>query len=123
MNLDNISLAQLSFLGDAVFDLLVRDYLINQNVVKLKNLQEESLKFVSAKRQAYFLEKLTEDNILTEEELDLVRRGRNIKTHKSPKNCDIITYKHATAFEIMIGYLYKQDKIRLKEIFDLIVKM
>ena len=60
---------------------------------------------------------------LTEEELDLMRRGRNIKTQKSPKNCDTITYKRDTAFEILIGFLYKNDKKRLNEVFDRIINL
>ncbi len=118
-----MNLNQLSFLGDAVFELLVREHLTSKNIVKLNDLQNETVNFVSAKNQAFFLEKLITENKLTEEELDLVRRGRNLKTHKSPKNCDVITYKRATAFEILIGYLYKTDKNRLNHIFDEIIKM
>ena len=82
-----------------------------------------TLNYVTAKRQAYFLDILVNDKFLTDEELDLVRRGRNIKTHKSPKNCDMITYKYATAFEILIGYLYINDKNRLSLVFDYIKKL
>ena len=118
-----MNLHQLSFLGDAVFELLVREHAIDKNIVKLKDLQEFTLGFVSAKRQAYFVDILEKKNFLTEEELDLIRRGRNIKTHKSPKNCDVITYKHATAFEILIGFLYKNDKKRLDEVFNNIINL
>ena len=118
-----MNLHQLSFLGDAVFELLVRDYLTSKNIVKLNDLQNETINFVSAKKQAFFLKELIDNNKLTEEELDLIRRGRNIKTHKSPKNCDAITYKRSTAFEILIGYLYKNDKNRLNYIFNEIIKM
>jgi ribonuclease-3 family protein len=118
-----MSLYQLSFLGDAVFELMVREYLISKNVVKLKSLQEFTLEFVTAKRQAYFVDMLTKNAILNENELDIIRKGRNIKTHKSPKNCDIITYKYATAFEILIGYLYINDKNRLDEVFKYIISL
>ena len=119
----NYNLYQLSFLGDAVFELLVREYLLKQGVLKLNDLQSKSLLFVTAKKQALFVKELTEKNQLTVKEIDIIRRGRNIKTHKSPKNCDVITYKCATGFEILIGYLYINDKNRLKEIFDYIIKM
>ena len=118
-----MSLYQLSFLGDAVFELMVREYILSKNVVKLNDLQNLTLDFVTAKKQAYFVDILTKNNVFTEEELDLLRRGRNIKTHKSPKNCDIVTYKHATAFEILIGYLYINDKGRLEEIFNYIISL
>lgn len=118
-----MTLYQLSFLGDAVFELMIREYIISQNIVKLNDLQNFTLKYVPAKKQAFFLENLVNNNILNEEELDLVRRGRNIKTHKSPKNCDMITYKYATAFEILIGYLYCNNKDRLNEIFNIVINM
>lgn len=118
-----MSLYQLSFLGDAVFELMVREYIISKNVVKLNDLQQFTLDFVTAKKQAYFVDMLTKNSILNEQEIEIVRKGRNIKTHKSPKNCDVITYKYATAFEILIGYLYNNDKNRLNEVFDYIVSL
>ena len=118
-----MSLYQLSFLGDAVFELMVREYIISKNVVKLKDLQELTLNYVTAKKQAYFLDSLVKNSFLNQEELDIVRRGRNIKTHKSPKNCDMITYKYATAFEILVGYLYNNDKKRLNEVFNYIISL
>ena len=118
---DIMNMYQLSFLGDAVFELMVREYAISKNKVKLNDLQQFTLGFVTAKRQAFFLEKLEENSYLSEEETDIVRRGRNIKTHKSPKNCDMITYKRSTAFEVLIGYLYINDKNRLKEVFNYII--
>ena len=118
-----MSLYQLSFLGDAVFELMVREYIISKNVVKLNDLQQLTLDYVTAKKQAYFVDNMINNKILTEEEIDLVRRGRNIKTHKSPKNCDTITYKYATGFEILIGYLYINDKNRLNDVFNYIVSL
>ena len=118
-----MNLYQLSFLGDAVFELMVREYAISENIVKLNGLQDFTLKYVTAKKQAYFVDVLEKDNVFSEKELDILRRGRNIKTHKSPKNCDIITYKYATAFEILIGYLYINDKNRLNEVFNYIIKL
>lgn len=121
--MNNYNLYQLSFLGDAVFELLVREYLLEKRVLKLNDLQDKTLLFVPAKRQAFFVKYLTENNHFTVKEIDLIRRGRNLKTHKSPKNCDVVTYKYATAFEILVGYLYLYNKKRLNEIFDLIVKI
>lgn len=118
-----MSLYQLSFLGDAVFELMVREYIISKNVVKLNDLQKFTLDFVTAKRQAYFIDMLVKNEFLSSDELDIIRRGRNLKTHKSPKNCDIVTYKYATAFEILVGYLYVNDKKRLEEVFSFIINL
>ena len=120
--MSNYNLYQLSFIGDAVFELLVRNYLLEKGVIKLNDLQNKTLLFVTAKKQSEFVKYLTLNNHLTVKEMDLIRRGRNLKTHKSPKNCDIITYKYATAFEILIGFLYYEDKNRLKEIFNIIIE-
>ncbi len=116
-----MSLYQLSFLGDAVFELLVREYLIGKNVVKLNDLQNLTLDFVTAKRQAFFAKELVNAGFLNVDELDILRRGRNLKTHKSPKNCDAVTYKYATGFEVLIGFLYVNDKKRLDEVFSFII--
>ena len=118
-----MTLYQLSFLGDAVFELMVREYAISKNIVKLHDLQEFTLNFVTAKRQAFFADMLVKNEFLSDDEIDILRRGRNIKTHKCPKNCDVITYKHATAFEILMGYLYNSDKKRLEEVFNYIINL
>ena len=64
------------------------------------------------------INKLTKDNFLTEEELDIVKRGRNNKKENHPKNTDIITYKLSTGFEALLGDLYLNNKDRLKEILE-----
>ena len=118
------NLLQYAYIGDAVYELLVRTYLCEINIVKTKDLREKSLLFVSAKRQAYFLECLEKDNFLLEEEREIIRKGRNCKVHSKPKNCDILTYKYATAFEVFIGFLYHNNYInRINEIFDKIKKI
>ncbi len=119
----NHSIGQLSYIGDAIYEVYVRNYLLGKNIVKLKELQEESLKFVTAKRQAYFVEELSK-NFFTLEELDIIRRGRNVKTNSKPKSCDIVTYRYATALEVLFGFYYKCNNIsRLNEIFNEIIKL
>ena len=115
------SILQYAHVGDSVYETLIRKYLIEKGIVKIKDLKEESLKYVTAKRQAYFIEKLS--SFFTEDEKDFIRRGRNVKTNSKPKNCDIITYKYATAFEALIGKLYMEDNMnRINEIINEIVK-
>lgn len=110
----------LAFLGDAVYDVYIREYLIKFGY-KVKKLQEESIKYVSAKGQSMFLDKMIKCSFLTEEEIDIVRRGRNHKSH-SNKSVDIVSYKKATGLECLIGYLKvcKKDD-RIKEIMEFIV--
>lgn len=119
MNINTINIITLAYLGDAVYELYVRNYLINKNIVKVENLQKEAIKYVSAKGQAQILTTLIDNNILTEKELEIVKRGRNYKRSTHPKNTDIITYKMSSGFEALIGYLYiENNQDRLQEIFN-----
>lgn len=110
----------LAFLGDAVYELHVREYLINKGISKVKELQSEAIKYVSATSQRRILEELINREFLTEEELTIVNRGRNASSH-SNKTTDIITYKKATGLECLIGYLYKNNLERCNCILDYIV--
>lgn len=98
----------LAYLGDSVYEVYIRKNLIDKGYIKVNDLSKEAIKYVSAKSQTNLLNKLIEENFLTEDELEIVRRGRNAKSHKAPKNTDIVTYKYATGFECLIGYLYLQ---------------
>ena len=111
-----------AYIGDSVYETYIRKYLISQNYTKLKDLQHHSLDYVSARSQRKILENLENNNVLTSEELELIRWGRNAKGGKS-KSTDIITYRYATALECLIGYLYLENKIeRLEEIINFILK-
>ena len=119
MNLNSLALA---YLGDAIYELYIRKYLISKNIVKVKELQKEAVNYVSAKAQAKFLNSMIEDNFLTEEEIDIVKRARNHKSHSS-KSTDIITYKHSTGLEALIGQLYLENKnTRIDEIMNYILE-
>lgn len=109
-----------AYVGDSVYELLIRTHLVNKTKLKPHSLHIEAIKYVKAKSQADILKKLEE--YLTEEEKDIVRRGRNAENHHLPKNANVEEYMYSTAFEALIGYLYlcKKDD-RLKEIFDLIL--
>ena len=106
-----------AYVGDNVYELFIRTYLVNNSKMNPHKLHVEAIKYVKAQAQAEILEELQE--FLTDEEKDIVRRGRNAENHHLPKNANIADYSHATAFEALIGYLYltKQDE-RLKEIFN-----
>lgn len=111
----------LAYLGDAIYELYIRKYLIEQGIVKVDALQKAATKYVSAKGQASYLTSLLEHNLLKEDELGIVFRARNHKGTRHPKNTDIITYKYATGLEALIGYLYlNHNKARIEEIMNFI---
>lgn len=107
-----------AYVGDAVYELYIRTYLVNTTKLKPHQLHISSIQYVSAKAQSHILEGLMP--ILTQEEQDIVRRGRNTQNHHLPKNANITEYMYSTAFEGLIGYLYltKQTE-RLDEILKL----
>lgn len=119
-NVNEINSLALAYLGDSIYELYIRTYLIDKGINKVNTLQEEAKKYVSAKSQALILNKINE--YLTNEEIDVVKRARNHKSHKSPKNTDIVTYKLSTGLEALFGYLFltKQNK-RIEELMNLIV--
>ena len=118
MNTNTINIQLLALLGDAVYSLYVREELLKRNVLNMASFQSKMTKYVSAKGQVEELNKLIEKNILTEEELEVVKRGRNNKKESHPKNTNIITYKLSTGFEALLGSLYIDNIERLKEILN-----
>ena len=119
MSINEINVLVLAYLGDTIYEDYIRKYLINKNIAKVNDLQKEASNYVSAKNQAAFLKILLENNFFTEEEQSIIRRARNSKSNSHPKNCDIVTYKHATALEAIIGYLeLSNNKNRIDEIMN-----
>lgn len=111
---------QLAYIGDACYELMVRTYLLNKNL-SVNILHKKTISYVKANAQAEIVHSL--DGFLSEEEKSIVRKGRNTKTHSSPKNADFMDYKYATGFEALFGYLYlTNQEDRLAEIFDIIIE-
>ena len=124
MGTNEINILSLAYLGDAVYELRIREYLISKGNNKVNKLQSMSLDFVTAKNQCKFINYLINNNILSEEEIDYVKRGRNAGTYSHPKNTDIVTYKWATGFECLFGYLYLEKKEdRIKELINIILEV
>ena len=111
-----------AYIGDSVFELYIRMYLVNTTNMKPHKLHIEAIKYVKAKAQADILQKL--ESSLTEKELEIVKRGRNAENHHLPKNATVQDYMYSTGFEALIGYLYltKQDE-RLDEILKEVAKI
>lgn len=120
MDLNTINVITLAYLGDSVYELYVRENLINNGLCKVDDMQKEAVKYVSAKAQSEIVTDMIDSNFLSEEEIDVIKRGRNYKRNIHPKNTDIITYKISTGFEALIGYLYLKDKERLMEVLNFI---
>ena len=107
----------LAYLGDTIYEDYIREYLIKKGIANVNDLQKESVKYVSAKSQALYLEKLINDNFFSDNELEIIRRARNHKNNSHPKNCDVVTYKKATGLEALIGYLKLENNLeRINEI-------
>lgn len=107
----------LAYLGDAVYETYVRQYVIAQPNHRPNHLHRESVKYVSNRAQSKALEVWMP--LLTEDEVDIVKRGRNAKSGSIPKNADVLEYRHSTAFECLIGYLYYEaDYERLQKLMN-----
>lgn len=111
----------LAYIGDAVYELAIREALVHQGLVKVNRLHRAAVKYVRAGAQAkalFFLE-----DKLSEEETAVVRRGRNAKSGSPPKGSDVVEYRHATALEALIGYLYlKERHERVREIISVAIE-
>ena len=106
-----------AYIGDCIYEIYIRMQLVNNTKLHPHELHVETTKYVKAQAQAQVLTKIEE--ILTEEEKEIVRRGTNAQNHHLPKNSSLAEYSKATAFEALIGYLYlsKQDE-RLSQILE-----
>lgn len=122
VNALEVNILVLAYLGDTLYEDYIRRFLVHKGIGNVNDLQKESIKYVSAVSQASFLKKLMDVDFFGEEEISVIKRARNYKSNSHPKNCDIITYKHATALEALIGYLdLNQKKERIDEIMEKIL--
>lgn len=110
----------LAHLGDSVFEVMVRSWLCLQGKAKAKDLHKATVKYVAAPAQAAMVQKILP--LLTEEESDVYRRGRNTAPHSVPKAASRGEYQAATALEALFGWLYLQGRTeRLNELFALMM--
>ena len=118
MDTKTVNVQILALIGDAVFSLYIREELLKLGINNPKKLQQKSVEYVSARGQVKILNAMIDKNFLSEEEIDIVKRGRNNKKDSHPKNTEIITYKLSTGFEALLGDLYINNKDRLKEVLE-----
>ncbi len=112
----------LAYIGDCVFELCVRRHLVDLGIAHSAKLNKEALGYVTATRQAYYMEALRPD--LTDEEELVCRRGRNMNHSNIPKSATMEEYRHATELEVLFGYLYlcKREE-RIDELFQKIIRL
>ena len=117
MDLKEYSAYSLSFIGDAVFTLRVRQFFVDHHYQSSPSLQKLCNGYNSAKGQTKVFHRLCEEGFFTEEELEVYKRVRNHISH-IPKNGDLQTYECASGLEAVCGYLYLSDRDRLERFFE-----
>ena len=119
-NLNAIPTLNLAFVGDGVFDLLVREYLVGKSNEHVGELNKAKVDMVNCKSQAEYTRILLPE--LTEEEAEVYKRGRNAKVNSASKHSTLADYHAATGLETLFGYLYlKGESDRIKQLFLLII--
>ncbi|MGX4687541.1 Mini-ribonuclease 3 [Vagococcus sp. JNUCC 83] len=107
----------LAYVGDAIYETYIRDYLVKSGQTRPNQLHRLATHYVSAKAQHYLIEQMMQQDVLTDVEQDMYRRGRNAKSHTSAKNTSVAVYRSSTGFEALMGYLHlTEQKDRLEEV-------
>ncbi len=101
----------LAFIGDCIFDLVVKTMIVEEGNCSANKLHRKASAIVKAESQALMAEKMLEEGILTEEEENIYRRGRNAKSYTTAKNASVSDYRKATGVEALMGYLYLDNRI------------
>lgn len=115
--LNEVNTTALAYMGDAVYEQAVREYIIGKGSYHVNNMHRLATDFVKASAQAGIIKRMFDE--LTESEQRLVKRARNRRFNTKAKNADPVTYKWATAFEALVGYLYlAEDNERLQWVLD-----
>ncbi len=105
----------LAYIGDSVYDLIIRTALVKTRHCQVEKLHKHASRLVKASAQAALIEKI--QSLLTEEEEHIYKRGRNAKSYSKAKNATVIDYRKATGMEALVGYLYlKEDTARLLDL-------
>ena len=119
-NINEIPTLNLAFIGDGVYDLLVREYLVSHSNLHVGELNRQKVELVNCKSQAQFIRQL--QYTLTEEELSVYKRGRNAQVGSASKHSTIADYHAATGLETLFGFLYlKGENDRINELFGQIM--
>lgn len=118
--INSLSPLALAYVGDSVYEVFVRTFLVSKGNAPVHVLHKKSINYVKAKAQSDIIHRIMD--VLNDEELDIVRRGRNAKSGTVPKNANVADYRYATGFESLIGYLYLKKRYkRLMYILEIAV--
>ena len=120
----NEQVLKLAFVGDTIFDLFTRDYLVRKysSKIKISDMHKKNTELVCAKSQSMIIDTLVND-VLTEEEISFFKHARNAHSHSKSKNSSIVEYRKATGLEALLGLLLYKDEKRLIEVLDKITKI
>ncbi len=111
----------LAYIGDSIFEVKVREHLINKGLTKVDELHKNAIKYTSAVGQALIYDNIV--GVLSEEEISIFKRGRNADSTRKPRNTTLAIYKKATGFEALIGFLYlSKNQKRLNELYEIAFK-
>ncbi|MEG0291891.1 MAG: ribonuclease III domain-containing protein [Anaerovoracaceae bacterium] len=116
-NLKSVNTTALAYMGDSVYEVYIRKHVMETGVSDANRLHQMAVNYVKADAQAFVIKSILDD--LTPDEQSLVRRARNRKAGTKAKNANIVTYKWATAFEALVGFLFLSDNIeRMEEVIN-----
>ena len=120
---ETIGSGTLAFIGDAVYELLVRERLIRSGITDSDRLHFKTVYYVRAESQAYAVKKLLE-GFLSEEEVEIVKKARNHKMPNRSRSAGMVEYKLATGLEALVGKLYlDENKMRLEEVMTKTIEL
>lgn len=119
LNVKQMKSLNLAYIGDAVYELHVREYVLGTGQVKPNDLHQKAITYVAAEAQAATVRHWMKAGVLTEVEEKVVKRGRNAKSGSVPKRLKVQVYRYSTGFEALIGYLYlSKNNQRLTELLQ-----
>lgn len=114
----------LAYIGDAIYEAKIREYILSSGYQDVNKLHKLAIRFTSGESQAKIVEYLLKHELLSEEEITYYKRGRNSSHSKNRRSISVSSYKMATGFEALIGYLYLANKNeRIEELLQLIIKI
>ena len=114
----------LAYIGDAIYEIKIRGYLLQKGYQDVNKLHKYAVKFTSGESQALIVDYLIKNELITEEEISYFKRGRNSSHSKNRRTISVISYKKATGFEAMIGYLYlSKQEDRMNSLMEIIINL
>ena len=117
----NLPSLALAYIGDAVYELAVREHVLKSGACKVGELHDKAVAYVRAERQSALFAEV--EALLSAKELEIFRKGRNAKGSHQPPHASVGAYRRATGLEALIGYLYlREEQERLDKIFAVLFR-